>query len=297
MGIGAPMVGLYYELARAGALSDVRRIIEFGSQDMHCSGYSILINKTIEALGHPPLPPSSAEALSNSGPARTFYESLGWEYHCLDTDGRHGAITIDLNFDCCPEQHKNAYDIATNFGTTEHLINQLNAFRVLHDLTKANGLMLHISPFVGCVDHGFFTYQPNFYYALSRYNGYEILGIWLNPNTSLSSLIPWQAGMLNRINISPTTDAVIVVALRKKFGADFQLPFQRVYEETQVPDNAARYCFVVDGEILNGARIAALRAGNLSSPSRPPDQLSRPISLPRRVARYVARRTGLAQKS
>ena len=65
--------------------------------------------------------------------------------------------------------------------------------------------MLHISPFVGCVDHGFFTYQPNFYYALSRYNGYEVLGLWLNPNTALSSLIPWQHGMLQYIHLSPTT--------------------------------------------------------------------------------------------
>jgi hypothetical protein len=283
MGIGAPMVGLYYQLAQAGALSGVRRIVEFGSQDMHCWNYATLLNRVVAAMGKDPFDPDTLQAVAHGGPAKVFYERLGWDYHCIDTDGRHGAITLDLNFDPAPEEHKGRYDLVTNFGTTEHLINQLNAFRVLHDLTAPGGLMLHISPFVGCVEHGFFTYQPNFYYALARYNSYEVLGLWFNPNTALSSLIPWQHGMLKYMPISPTTDAVIVVAFKKMHPMDFKVPFQGVYEPTQVMENAARYEFVVDGETINGARIAHLTRASLGTP--PAQSSASPArSLLRRIA-------------
>jgi hypothetical protein len=263
MGIGAPMVSLYYQLAREGALSGVKRIIEFGSQDMHCAGYENLLNRVISAMGKEPFDQASLMNAGNGGPARNFYERLGWEYQCIDTDGRHGALTLDLNFDVAPEQHKGRYDVATNFGTTEHLINQLNAFRTLHDLTKPGGLMLHILPFVGCVDHGFFTYQPNFFYALARFNSYEMAGIWFNANTNLASLIPWEHGMLKYISVAPTQDAVIVVAQRKMYPSDFKVPFQGVYEASQVPDNAARYDYVIDGLSTNGMRVSHLSSAGL----------------------------------
>ena len=118
--------------------------------------------------------------------------------------------------------------------------------------------MLHILPFIGCVDHGFFTYQPNFFYALARFNSYELLGVWFNPSTALSSLIPWQHDLLNHINVSPTKDSVLVVALRKMYAQKFCIPFQGVYEFSQMPENARRYKYVIDGELWNSARIARL---------------------------------------
>ncbi len=255
MGIGAPIVALFHQLAKDGELKSVKKIIELGSQDMTCAGYGALLNRTIAQLGGSML--SQPEALANGGAARDFYEHAGWQYQCIDTDGRHGALTIDLNFDSVPPDHAGAYDLVTNFGTTEHLINQANAFRVIHDLAKPGGLIIHILPFLA-VEHGFFTYQPNFFYALAKANSYDTLGIWLKPKTNQSSLIPWQHGMLKYFRLDPTHDAVLVVAQRKMFAPGFNLPFQQIYENTRTEEVAARYHYVVDGEVLTGARVAHL---------------------------------------
>lgn len=263
VGISPSTVGLFYQLAQVGELASVERIVELGAQDLHCWNYAPLLNKVTAALGREQFDGADLKQLAEGGPARKFFERLGWEYECIDTNGEHGALVLDLNFDPAPVNHHGHYDMVTNFGTSEHLINQINAFRVIHDLAKPGALLCHAVPFVGCVDHGFFTYQPNFFYALSRYNSYEVVGLWLNPNTALSSLIPWQHGLLNYVNISPTTDATLTVVLRKRFDAEFQTPFQQIYEPTQTPENAARYQFIVDGDALSGQRIAYLTRGDL----------------------------------
>ena len=38
--------------------------------------------------------------------------------------------------------------------------------------------MLHIVPFEGSFNHGFFNYNPIFSYDLAIYNNYEIIGFW-----------------------------------------------------------------------------------------------------------------------
>ena len=48
----------------------------------------------------------------------------------------------------------------------------------MHNLTKINGLMLHDLPFEGYVNHGYFNYQPKFFYDLAIFNNYEIIGFW-----------------------------------------------------------------------------------------------------------------------
>jgi hypothetical protein len=54
---------------------------------------------------------------------------------------------------------RDAFDLVINAGTTEHVSNQENAFRVIHDLTKRGGMMNHEVPAGGMIDHGFFSYQ------------------------------------------------------------------------------------------------------------------------------------------
>ena len=62
----------------------------------------------------------------------------------------------------------------TNFGTTEHVANQVNTFGVIHDLTAPDGLMLHAIPMQGMLNHGLFNYTPKFFWMLGRSNGYRI---------------------------------------------------------------------------------------------------------------------------
>ncbi len=113
--------------------------------------------------------------------AQRFYKDLDFDYHAIDLDTYNNldyVTKLDLNLDCCPENKRGQYDLVINNGTTEHLINQSNAFNVMHDLCKVGGVMLSTVP---CFDinHGFFNYSPIFFKQLAKSNGYEIISVHL----------------------------------------------------------------------------------------------------------------------
>jgi hypothetical protein len=125
---------------------------------------------------------------------------------------------------------------------------------MIHDFTRPGGLILHALPFLGSFDHGFFSYHPNFFDAVARYNSYETLGVWLGVDWQQASFIPWHPGLLDIISLSPKTTGLLVVLHRKRFDTEFCIPFQGVYETTKTDDISANYCFVVDGDYYDGRR-------------------------------------------
>jgi hypothetical protein len=46
--------------------------------------------------------------------------------------------------------------LTTNHDTSEHILDQRNTFKVIHDFTAPGGLMLHALPFTVHLEHGFF---------------------------------------------------------------------------------------------------------------------------------------------
>ena len=107
--------------------------------------------------------------------ARNFWHWLGLGYAAIDIDGSPDAIPLDLNYDDIPKPEKGKYQLITNFGTTEHVANQLNAFKVIHDLTAVNGVMVHNLPAQGMLNHGLVNYNFKFFWMLARSNGYKWL--------------------------------------------------------------------------------------------------------------------------
>ena len=77
--------------------------------------------------------------------------------------------------DQVPEGCRGKYRLVTNYGTTEHVANQLNAFKIIHDLTAVGGLMVHSVPAQGMFCHGLVNYNPKFFWMLARSNGYKWL--------------------------------------------------------------------------------------------------------------------------
>lgn len=49
-------------------------------------------------------------------------------------------IPLDLSYDRGPLRWRKSTILVANFATTEHVANQLNAFRVIRDLTKPGGM-------------------------------------------------------------------------------------------------------------------------------------------------------------
>jgi hypothetical protein len=258
MGLGPPVIELYRQLKLAGALDKVENVMELGSQDFWCPKPN-LVRGLFSAFGRGE-PAAELLATSNASqkPAKLLYEALGIKYHCIDVDGRTGTLVLDMNFDTTPDDHKNAYDLVTNHGTSEHILNQYNVFKMMHELAKPGAVFIHAVPFTVHLEHGFFNYQPNFFEALARYNSYETLGIWIGPDWQIASFIPWDPALLDYLALSSKTTHLLVVAQRKMYDREFCVPFQEIYEP-MVPDEVrARYSMVVDGEILDSRRVKYL---------------------------------------
>lgn len=88
---------------------------------------------------------------------------------------------FDLNTEQLPLAYRNRFDVVLNCGTTEHVINQMNSFAVMHDAVKPGGVIFHQVPSIGWIDHGYFTYHATFFDDLAQANGYEMVDRWLVP--------------------------------------------------------------------------------------------------------------------
>jgi hypothetical protein len=105
-------------------------------------------------------------------PAEPFWTSLGFSYAAIDYNGLHNSKALDLNTDEVPSSLRGQFDLVINTGTTEHIANQGNAFRVIHDLSAVGGVMYHEVP-AGSWDHGLINYGPKFFLFLQKQNNYE----------------------------------------------------------------------------------------------------------------------------
>ena len=121
---------------------------------------------------------------SNAPPARIIWTWLGFDYAAIDIDGSPGSIPLDLNFDDVPRKFRKHFQLVTNFGTTEHVANQLQAFKIIHDLVATGGVMIHSLPAQGFLNHGLVNYNLKFFWMLARSNGYK----WIYSDFGLSNV-------------------------------------------------------------------------------------------------------------
>lgn len=65
----------------------------------------------------------------------------------------------------------------TNFGTGEHIKDQYDFFRNVHNLTRIGGAMVHVAPPVGGWQKHvcYYYYEKSFFRLLSRKIGYRIV--------------------------------------------------------------------------------------------------------------------------
>lgn len=169
--------------------------------------------------------------------AQKVYEHLGFKYACIDLDQNPHSIKMDLNFDSVPKRHRGKYALVTNLGTTEHVLNQLNAFKMIHDLTAPKGIMVHTLPFQGFATHGLVNYTMKFFWLLCRYNMYRVI----DADISAWQRTPLPASVVEYIKKTPTVftskehvdkleqqDTGITVILQKEQNIDFVPPIDLV---------------------------------------------------------------------
>lgn len=179
MGLGRAFLADLVELKWSGALDGCSSVVEIGAQQLADSLLTAddLLIDLYRAFDKPRInlgAPVGTENFTNHAPAaRPFWQSLGLEHASIDLTQEHDSIALDLNKDTVPPDWRGRFDLIVNAGTTEHVANQDNAFRVIHDLTRKGGVMWHEVPSAGMLNHGYFLYHPRFFYDLCAINNYE----------------------------------------------------------------------------------------------------------------------------
>jgi hypothetical protein len=112
----------------------------------------------------------------------------------------------------------------TNFGTTEHVANQLNALRIMHELAAPDGVMIHRVPSQGGFNHGLVNYTPKFFGMLARNNNYrwlwfdflETAPAYPEPNNLIEALLPFRPGIVDQAPTYRIAECLIAVAVQKQ---------------------------------------------------------------------------------
>jgi len=140
--------------------------------------HKVFSNKRVADLGPQGLSHSGGPGVSlrdrfpPGSKGSDLYELLGCaEYRAYDLFDQR-AEKCDFND---PPRGDGSFDVVTNFGTSEHVFNQAAVMRFAHELMKPGGVFLCTLPSAGGRDHGFFNYQPSFFWNLARANDYQIL--------------------------------------------------------------------------------------------------------------------------
>jgi hypothetical protein len=246
VGLGVDTLLLLDRLKREGEIGRAGAVAEIGAQQLANS--FLTAGPEIAALGKAfgvtaplPLPPpidapiahGSLENLSSQAPpARSFWAWLGYHYTAIDIDGSPGSIPLDLNFDPVPAHLCGRFDLVTNYGTTEHVANQINAFAVIHDLAAPKGLMVHGLPAQGMVNHGLINYNPKFFWMLARSNGYRVVYMDFRsdstpyplPDNVIEYVSTFQPDAPRREAGYVTADCMLVAVLQKVYDIAFVPP-------------------------------------------------------------------------
>ena len=114
----------------------------------------------------------------NEAFAGELIERCGMSYLSMDIAKGYKTEVFDLNREDLPARHRKAYDVVLNIGTTEHVLNQYNSFKVIHEATRTGGFMVHQLPVSGYTDHGYYVYAGRMFFELASFNRYEIVDIW-----------------------------------------------------------------------------------------------------------------------
>jgi SAM-dependent methyltransferase len=166
--------------------------------------------------------------------AKLFYEVF---FGCtrvvsIDFDGTAAARRLDLNY---PVDLGERFDVVFNSGTAEHVFDVCRFFRTVHEATRPGGVMLHATPFRGWLEHGFYNFNPGFFWDLAGANRYAVM-LLAYTESSPSKIVP----LTSRKHIVSleregglARDALLYAVLQKaQAESDFCVPMQAVYSGT-----------------------------------------------------------------
>lgn len=178
-----------------------RKILDLGSSNLYGAPMSEIIDFVRK---YNPKPRADLDAWAGSLASRSgnaedgqprnqafvgeLLEAAGMIYDAIDIADGYKTTIVDLNSAPLPRRMKSFYDTVINCGTSEHILNQFNTFKAVHDATKVGGIILHQVPSVGYTDHCYFCYTSRFFCDLAGYNQYSIEDLWYDGSVANEKL-------------------------------------------------------------------------------------------------------------
>lgn len=158
-----------------------------------------------------------------------FYREIGCgEYISIDGNGR-GTVVADLNYPLptfmpvVGEKNRlrewGQFDLVTDFGTGEHIFDQCQVWKTIHDLVKPGGFVALIRPTQGYQDHGFYNVHPTWISDIAAANCYDVSRF---------------------CQLTMTRGDNLFVIMRKLADTPFRIPQQGKYKKTLRPLRSIR---------------------------------------------------------
>lgn len=130
---------------------------------------------------------------------KEYFSHIGFDHTSIDTNGKDGALPIDLATPMSDNNLIGCFDVITNSGTSEHVLNQYECFKNIHNLCKKDGLIIHIVPGPNyrnivietgeIIPHGCYNYPFAFFYELANICKYTVLDLRMVRNLVAVALV------------------------------------------------------------------------------------------------------------
>jgi hypothetical protein len=197
-------------------------VLDVGTSELFCGGDPASLNRFLSHFGGEPYADDELGRRANGGLAAELFQRAGFDYMAIDFAVFPHTLRLDLNVDPLPADQHGRYGLVANSGTSEHILNQYNVFKVIHDATAPGGLMYHGLPMAGEFSHGIISYNPKFFWALAEANGYEIVRFW---GWAADETVPLAQDLAAQIAFNRELvgqDAYLHVLLRRRDREPFQ---------------------------------------------------------------------------
>ena len=230
MALAAVDYHIFESLRKCGLLPARASVLELGESqwygDLSLQALAELIDSVVsEPARRQALQQRLRQVIESESPhspwdlAKIFYAAYLdlREIVAIDFHGTSAARKIDLNY---PVDLGQRFDMVIDSGTAEHVFNVFQFFKTCHDHTRAGGLMLHNNPFRGWLEHGFYNFNPTFYWDLASANRYDVVMLVYN-ETDPARLVQL-----------PTREKIVEMARARELGVSAML--YAVYRKPQV---------------------------------------------------------------
>lgn len=171
MGLSLPLIS-----ALAGIVQSYRLggdLLALGVQTIRCDGRHA--SRVLCDMRGP-----SASALPDRCDHRDVYRGIGFARSTsIDLFEAEGPDRIVDLGGPMPADFSGAFDAFLDAGTLEHVFDVRASLSGLAACLKPGGVAIHISPFAGFENHGFFQFGPKLFARFYAANGFRDMQAWL----------------------------------------------------------------------------------------------------------------------